>query len=251
MAKIYTNVDVVLQSLNTFVWVATISFIIAVTLVHQGAQANPLVAVTMGNAVPKMTITAKTTDGEHEIVATAQVTVKAAFTDKLPDETESRSSSFHFTTAKSENVKSTWIPRLLHKLKMVSTSSPEVSSIAIYSSIQTDSPSTDDGNAATHTDKSASISNTGITGQSTDYSSVDNTTYISRLKPVKPTPKDKVKKDKEPVWSAAELAIGALIGILMVSMTIAMFISVLWRKRNYYYNTSNILHLHDFKKFYR
>ena len=53
------------------------------------------------------------------------------------------------------------------------------------------------------------------------------------------------------VWTAKQLILGALIGILTIAMTIALFIVVLWRRRSYYHNTRNILHLQEFKTFQR
>ena len=53
------------------------------------------------------------------------------------------------------------------------------------------------------------------------------------------------------VWTASQLTVGAFIGILTVVMTIALFIVVLWRRRSYYNNAGNILHLQEFKTFQR
>ena len=52
-------------------------------------------------------------------------------------------------------------------------------------------------------------------------------------------------------WTASQLTVGAFIGILTVVMTIALFIVVLWRRRSYYNNAGNILHLQEFKTFQR
>ena len=52
-------------------------------------------------------------------------------------------------------------------------------------------------------------------------------------------------------WTASQLTVGAFIGIMTVVMTIALFIVVLWRRRSYYNNAGNILHLQEFKTFHR
>lgn len=46
-------------------------------------------------------------------------------------------------------------------------------------------------------------------------------------------------------------ALAIVVGMLIVVMTLAMFITVIWRKRSYYNQPQNIVYLHEFGKFNR
>ena len=109
-----------------------------------------------------------------------------------------------------------------------------------------------------------------ITGQvhvtSDSEQRIKNNTRLIQTKltssPLRPTPQnnndDTVKSTtktgramKPEAWTASQLTIGALVGILTIVMTVALFLVVLWRRRSYYHNTGNILYLQEFKTFHR
>ena len=85
-----------------------------------------------------------------------------------------------------------------------------------------------------------------------DTSALSPLTSTTHKGPTKAKSTTKTGQELQPrVWTASQLTVGAFIVTLTVIMTISLFIVVLWRRRSYYHNTSNILHLQEFKTFHR